>query len=55
MKMENSEKKPLPGQELRWWRCPSCGVNLFKIRQDAQIRGMQIKCKMCKKIINVSL
>jgi predicted RNA-binding Zn-ribbon protein involved in translation (DUF1610 family) len=55
MKVEYSEKKPLPGQELRWWRCPECGKNLFMVRSEAKIRGMQIKCRGCRKIINVSL
>lgn len=38
-----------------WYRCPECGQKLFMIEPDATIKGMQIKCKQCKKIINVSL
>ena len=50
--MEKEKRSDVP---LVWWRCPECGKNLFMVKPDAKIRGMQIKCKGCKKIINVSL
>lgn len=40
---------------MTWFRCPSCGQKLFMVRDDASIKGMQIKCRSCKKLINVSL
>lgn len=40
---------------MQWYKCPFCGQKLFMISPDANIRGMQIKCKKCKQIINVSL
>ena len=39
----------------RWYACPYCKQNLFVIKQNAVIEGLQIKCKKCKRIIDVSL
>ena len=38
-----------------WYCCPECKQKLFMIAKDAVIKGMEIKCKKCKKIIKVSL
>lgn len=38
-----------------WYECPHCGQKLFMVRKDAVIMGLQIKCKRCKNLINVSL
>lgn len=38
-----------------WYVCPHCGQKLFMVSPDAVIKGLQIKCKRCKEIINVSL
>lgn len=40
---------------MDWYKCPECGQKLFKIAPDAVIKGIQIKCKQCRKLINVSL
>lgn len=40
---------------LKWYECPECGQKLFQVRDDAVIKGLEIKCKKCKKIIKVSL
>lgn len=40
---------------MKWFCCPHCGQKLFMIEPDAIIRGLEIKCKKCKKIIKVSL
>ena len=40
---------------MKWYQCPHCGQKLFMIAKDAVIKGMQIKCKKCKRIIDVSL
>ena len=40
---------------MNWYLCPECGQKLFMIAPGAIIKGLQIKCKKCKKIINVSL
>jgi DNA-directed RNA polymerase subunit RPC12/RpoP len=39
---------------MEWYKCPECGQKLFKITPDAVIKGIQIKCKQCRKLINVS-
>lgn len=38
-----------------WFLCQHCGQKLFRVRKDAVISGLQIKCKKCKQIIDVSL
>ena len=40
---------------MKWYQCPHCGQKLFMIEPNAVIKGMQIKCKKCKNLINVSL
>lgn len=40
---------------MRWYKCPECGQKLFIISEDAVIKGMEIKCKQCKKIIKVTV
>lgn len=40
---------------MKWFCCPHCGQKLFMIDENAVIRGVEIKCKKCKKIIKVSL
>jgi predicted Zn finger-like uncharacterized protein len=40
---------------MTWYICPHCGQKLFMVSDDAVIKGMEIKCKKCKKIIKVSL
>lgn len=38
-----------------WYLCPRCRTKLFKLRPFAKAEGLEIKCRKCKKIINVSL
>lgn len=38
-----------------WYCCPRCGQKIFQCRTGAVARGILIKCKKCKSIINVSL
>lgn len=40
---------------MDWYKCPECGQKLFKIAPGAVIKGVEMKCKQCRKIINVSL
>ena len=37
------------------WYCCSCGQKFFKIRPGAVVKGVQIKCKRCKEIINITI
>ena len=41
-------------KKLIWYECPSCRQKLFMMTEDAVIKGVEIKCKKCKKIIKVS-
>lgn len=45
----------MPMNEKKWFLCPHCGQKLFQVAANAVIRGMEIKCKRCKQILNVSL
>lgn len=38
-----------------WYKCPYCGQKLFMIDRKAVIKGLHIKCKKCRKIVNVEL
>ena len=49
------DKEKKPDAPLMWWSCPECGKNLFMVAPDAKISGMQIKCRGCRRLINVSL
>lgn len=40
---------------MKWYYCPHCGQKLFQIADDAKIKGLFIKCKKCREIIEVSL
>jgi hypothetical protein len=41
--------------KLDWWFCPVCRKKLFMVEPGAVIVGMKIKCRGCRKVINVSL
>lgn len=40
---------------MNWYKCPICGQKLFQIETGATARGIKIKCKKCRNIIDVSL
>lgn len=48
-------KKPLPQAPAQEWYCCRCGQKFFKIRPGAVVKGVQIKCKRCKEIINIEI
>lgn len=37
------------------WYCCSCGQKLFKVSKDAIAKGIQFKCKKCKKINEIEI
>ncbi len=43
------------GTGIIWYCCPVCGQKIFKIKKDAKACGIEVKCKKCRNIINVSL
>lgn len=36
-----------------WYKCPYCGQKLFMIKPKAIVKGIQIKCKKCRRIIDI--
>ena len=49
-------EKPVRSEQVEsWFLCPRCQQKLFKMRPGAVARGIQIKCKKCKKEIDLSL
>lgn len=40
---------------MNWYRCPTCGRKLFAVFPGAVVRGVQIKCKSCGKLIDVNI
>ena len=49
-------EKPVRLEQVEsWFLCPRCRQRLFKMQPGAVVRGIQIKCKKCKKIIDLSL
>lgn len=55
----NSHHDIIPAKKTEcgniWYCCPRCNQKLFKCAPGARARGIQIKCKKCRNIINVSL
>ena len=47
--------RPVKETGETWFCCPRCKAKLFKLRPYARAEGLEIKCRKCKKIINVSL
>lgn len=41
--------------ENGWYICPNCGQKMFKVSNDVVVRGIQQKCKKCRKIINIKI
>ena len=52
---EQPRVRPGRNDGLIWYCCPDCGMKLFKVKPNATATGIEIKCKKCKTIINVSL
>lgn len=48
-------KIKLPPLERYWYRCPHCGAKLLLYDNTAVSHGVFIKCKLCKKEIEISI
>lgn len=46
---------PLVRTDPRWYKCPECGQNLFKIYPGSSCRGILYKCKRCKQILEITI
>lgn len=42
-------------EEKRWHCCPLCGQKLLKIKKGASCSGVYIKCKCCKKEVEIKI
>lgn len=40
-------------QIKKWYYCPSCGQKLLKYDKEAKSKKLYIKCKNCKKEIEI--
>lgn len=40
---------------FKWYVCPHCGKNLFKMSDDAVIQGIKVYCKRCKEEIEINI
>jgi len=38
-----------------WYRCPHCGCKILIMSRDAISKGLFIKCKFCKKIVEIKV
>ena len=38
----------------KWYTCPTCHTKLFRMTPKTLIREMEIKCRRCKRIIEVN-
>lgn len=52
--METPEKTHVRPTTSRWYCC-SCGQKLFKVLPGAVVKGLQIKCKKCRNIIQIDM
>ena len=43
------------GTITEWYCCRKCGQKLFKIYPGAKARGILMKCKRCKEIIEITI
>lgn len=40
---------------MKWYFCPYCGAKQFLMRDGAVVKGIQIKCRQCRKLIEVTV
>lgn len=38
-----------------WYCCEKCGQKLFKVLPGAEAKGILIKCKKCREIIEINI
>ena len=48
-------KPTVQRSDPQWYCCKECGQKFFKIRAGAVVKGVQIKCKRCKSIIEINI
>ena len=38
-----------------WYCCPYCKQKLFKVKENALVKGIELKCKKCKEKVNINI
>lgn len=38
-----------------WYCCPNCGQKIFKTDKEAVVKGIEVKCKRCRKTVKVNI
>lgn len=38
-----------------WYCCDHCGQKLFRVAKNALCKGIEVKCKKCRKIVKVNI
>lgn len=51
--METDVKMKKPILYQKWYKCPNCGQKFFLYDNTAQASGIYVKCKACKKSVEV--
>lgn len=46
--------KEAPGKR-EWFRCPVCGAKLMVYDSSAESHGVYIKCKNCRKVVEIKI
>lgn len=47
------EKLKIPLVKREWVKCPACGCKIAIADNTAKCRGIYIKCRVCKKEIEI--
>ncbi|MRM91174.1 hypothetical protein EAI28_22885 [Faecalicatena contorta] len=50
--MKKLDKPPLT---RRWYRCPNCGTKLAIYDNTAKASGVYVKCRTCKKEVQIKI
>lgn len=53
--MNNKFILPAIPTAKKWYRCPNCGKNLFIFNNTAKCSGVFLRCKNCKKEIEIRI
>lgn len=54
MKLEMLSKNAI-ATERKWFSCPYCGKNLVIVDNTARCNGIYVKCKKCKREVEIRI
>lgn len=49
------ESIPRLAPKRKWYRCPQCGKKLVVYQEGASCKGIFVRCKECKSIIEIRI